>query len=149
VSRKRRAPSQSTAPIRRDYLRSLGDDIEAALALIVHDIVATGALTADEADAVVRIRASFHLEDQLENGVEPRAHETALWVAEAVQEDLIEGVGVGDRLTTWPACPDHPNHPLWLRSGQEDLARRGGVLLDDPVWTCTTTHRPVAELGQL
>jgi hypothetical protein len=73
----------------------------------------------------------------------------ALWVAEAVQEDLIEGIGVSDRLVTWPLCPDHPNHPLWLRSSQENFARRGGELLDDPVWTCTTTRRPVAELGRL
>src|SRR4051794_37619531 len=82
VSPRHRSPSRTTRPIRRDYLRSFGDDIDAALALIVRDIVATGALTADEAGAAVRIQAAFHLEDQVENGVEPRADETALWVAE-------------------------------------------------------------------
>jgi hypothetical protein len=136
-------------PVRRDYLRSLGDNIDAALALIVHDIVATGALTAEEAAAAVHIQTAFHLEDQVENGIEPRADETALWVAEAVQENLIEGSGVGHRLVAWPPCPKHPNHPLWLRSPDENFRRSGDDLPDDPVWTCTTTGLPVAELGGL
>jgi hypothetical protein len=130
-------------------LQSLGDDIDAALALIVRDIVATGALTADEAGAAVRIQAAFHLEDQVENGIEPRADETALWVAEAVQENLIEGLGPSNRLVTWPSCPEHPNHPLWLRSPDENFARSGDGLRSDPVWTCTVTGKPVAELGGL
>jgi hypothetical protein len=36
--------------------------------------------------------------------------------------------------TTWPACPFHPTHPLWLHDEQ---------------WVCERTHRPVAGLGDL
>jgi hypothetical protein len=43
MSREHRRPSRPAAAVRRDYLRVLGDDVDAALALIVHDVVATGA----------------------------------------------------------------------------------------------------------
>lgn len=36
--------------------------------------------------------------------------------------------------TTWPACPLHRRHPLWLHDGH---------------WTCTESQVPVAPLGQL
>lgn len=36
--------------------------------------------------------------------------------------------------TTWPHCPAHPNHPLWLEEG---------------AWRCSTTGEPVAALGDL
>jgi hypothetical protein len=36
--------------------------------------------------------------------------------------------------TSWPACPLHHRHPLWLRDGQ---------------WTCAESRVPVAPLGQL
>ena len=36
--------------------------------------------------------------------------------------------------TTWPACPFHPHHPLWLHNEQ---------------WMCEQTQTPVAPLGGL
>jgi hypothetical protein len=36
--------------------------------------------------------------------------------------------------TTWPSCPLHPCHPLWLHDGR---------------WTCAESRVPVALLGQL
>ena len=36
--------------------------------------------------------------------------------------------------TTWPACPHHPNHPLWLDKGW---------------WVCAQTKARVAALGSL
>jgi hypothetical protein len=36
--------------------------------------------------------------------------------------------------TTWPACPFHPNHPLWLHEGQ---------------WVCEQNKTRVAPLGSL
>jgi hypothetical protein len=36
--------------------------------------------------------------------------------------------------TTWPACPHHPNHPLWFSDGW---------------WRCARTDEPVARLGAL
>jgi hypothetical protein len=36
--------------------------------------------------------------------------------------------------TTWPACPHHPNHPLWFSEGW---------------WRCERIHEPIATLGAL
>jgi hypothetical protein len=36
--------------------------------------------------------------------------------------------------TTWPACPYHPNHPLWFSDGW---------------WRCERITDPVAGLGEL
>jgi hypothetical protein len=36
--------------------------------------------------------------------------------------------------TTWPACPEHANHPLWLVDGW---------------WRCDVSGTAVAELGRL
>lgn len=36
--------------------------------------------------------------------------------------------------TSWPKCPDHPNHPLWFSNGW---------------WECQATRRRVAPLGGL
>ena len=35
---------------------------------------------------------------------------------------------------TWPACPHHPNHPLWLVDGH---------------WTCTQAGLVIGPLGEL
>jgi hypothetical protein len=66
-------------------------------------------------------------------GTEP-AGLTALWVAENLQERVIE-----TRLNTWPACPEHSHHPLWLSS----------PLDFDAAWTCPASGRPIARLGTL
>ena len=36
--------------------------------------------------------------------------------------------------TTWPACPHHPNHPLWFSDGW---------------WRCDRIDAPIARLGML
>lgn len=36
--------------------------------------------------------------------------------------------------TTWPHCPAHPNHPLWLEDG---------------AWRCSELGKPAAKLGDL
>ena len=36
--------------------------------------------------------------------------------------------------TTWPSCPFHPNHPLWLSDGW---------------WRCERIEEPIARLGAL
>lgn len=36
--------------------------------------------------------------------------------------------------TTWPACPRHPNHPLWYRDG---------------AWWCARDRIAVASLGEV
>ena len=54
-------------------------------------------------------------------------------LAESVQQRLHD-----DRVdTSWPACPEHPNHPLRLRGGPP------------VVWTCPATNETVCALGDL
>ena len=122
------------------YLRALGSDVAAGLALVVHDVVVTGALPRSEAEAAVRIRAADYFESLEHDGVEPDAGDVAVWTAEAVQGDLIEGLGCSPRLATWPVCPDHRHHPLWLRSADRGTGHEQEPV-DDPVWTCPD-HEP-------
>lgn len=132
-----------------DYLRSLGDDTDAALQLLVHDLVSTRILPDGEARAAVRTRAQDHLESQHEMGLEVNALETAVWVTEAIQEDIIEGLGLDQRVINWPACPRHPQHPMWLVEGRQSPATSPLVPTCDPVWTCITDNEAIAELGCL
>jgi hypothetical protein len=39
--------------------------------------------------------------------------------------------------TTWPRCPEHGNHPLWLNDDEI------------PAWACPTTHTTVRAVGEL
>jgi hypothetical protein len=147
VSSKRRRHLPEDSLVRPDYLRALGTDFEAGLSLLVHDLTATGVMNQEQAERSVRLRAADHLRHSTENGLSIYAEETAVWVTEAIQEDIIEGLG-RVRLVTWPACPDHPNHPMWLRSNDEAHASSGEPQTD-PAWTCLTTKRAIAELGHL
>jgi hypothetical protein len=71
-----------------------------------------------------------------------------VWVAEAVQEDIIEGRGTKPGMITWPSCPLHPQHPLWLQ-GRNLTPPSISRDEHDPVWTCVTSNRQIAELGRL
>lgn len=57
-----------------------------------------------------------------------------LRVAEEVQQHLHDTFTD----TSWPPCPMHPNHPLWLE--EEDVPL---------VWRCPKSGAGVAPLGQL
>ena len=60
----------------------------------------------------------------------PEAYGTEERLVEDVQQDFHDlFVDV-----TWPACPRHPNHPLWYRDG---------------AWWCETDGVAVARLGEL
>lgn len=87
--------------------------------------------------------------DASAGGIDYDAADTALWIAEAVQEDMIEGHDGLPRMVTWPACPDHPAHPLWLKRSGEDDPNTDQADWHDPAWTCTRTGVVIAELGEL
>ena len=125
----------ATPAVRPHYLRAYDDDLPGALALVVHDIVATQALSGTEARALVIYYTEMH---EPPYGAHP--HETALWVAEAVQEHFMDGDARQPPRINWPECPQHPEHPLWLANDTDDT---------DPAWTCPATEKPVAELGKL
>ncbi len=56
------------------------------------------------------------------------------WVVDDVQQ-ILHDTFVD---TTWPQCPRHLRHPLWLRLHN-----------DEPVWFCDSDNMPVAKLGEL
>lgn len=58
----------------------------------------------------------------------------AIKVAQEVQQRLHDTFAD----TTWPACPLHPHHPLWLDDGP-----------DRPAWRCVTAEVEIAPLGAL
>jgi hypothetical protein len=58
----------------------------------------------------------------------------AIKVAEEVQQRLHDTFVD----TTWPACPLHPYHPLWLDNER-----------DRPAWRCATAEVEIAPLGAL
>ncbi len=131
--------------MRPHYLTDLGNDLEAALALAVHDLVATQMMSADAALAAVAYRADLRRRalQGPESDFEEGAGATVVCAVEDLQQDILEGItSLGPRspsAVVWPRCPAHPSHPLWLRSEGES----------DPAWTCPTTQKVVAELGDL
>ena len=131
-----------------DYLQALGGDVDAGLGLIIHDLVTTKALSRADATRIVRRRADEYRRGASRTGMSGNAGATTFWVAEAVQEDLIEGLGTPAQ--TWPICPDHPHHPLWLQPRDPDNDTYVDVDRPvDPVWTCIVSGRRIATLGQL
>jgi len=92
------------------YLRAYDDDRDGALDLVIHDLRTSG------------------LDEQGPGWV------VALWVAQSAQEHVIE-----NGANTWPTCPEHPWHPLWLAPELDPRAS----------WTCTSTGVAHGRLGEL
>lgn len=89
--------------------------------LISHDVAATVGDSFDDVivEVAARIRSlGFTLEDYRQKVVDE--------VQQYMHEAHID--------TTWPACPMHQNHPLWMTDGW---------------WRCERTGVPIAELGAL
>lgn len=98
---------------------------EHAVSVVAADLVATLGSGPGEADEIAR-REAQHL-------ARWTGDNEAFELAEKVQQWLMDTFID----TTWPSCPDHPNHPLWL-SGD-----------DPPMWTCPRTGQQFCQLGQL
>jgi hypothetical protein len=117
------------------YLRQYDDDLGAALSLVVRDLCSTLGWTQERAESVVWPKAELRRDFvELGGGVEA-AGATALWVADAVQDDLLDRPA----MRLWPRCPTHGSHPL-------SLAPEGSP---DAAWTCPETGDRVAHLGDL
>jgi hypothetical protein len=102
--------------------------------LTSHDLQVTKGW--DESRATTLARREADSQAPLELWTDPGEDESsfAMAVAEEVQQYLHDTF----EDTTWPACPTHTNHPLWLERSN------GG-----PVWRCPTTHLGYGELGSL
>ena len=111
------------------FLRRYDDDLVGALELVVRDLLTAGY---DRAAAQTLTRRATG--DRLEFGIEEAGGETALWVIERLQEDLLEELPSH----VWPACPEHRSHPLWIDRIDPDAR-----------WTCIASGRRYARLGEL
>ena len=112
-------PCAIVNPVGPSARRPLDDVVR----LVAADLASTMGWTQEQADRVARrtavARAGFG--------------RAAVDVAEEVQQWLHDTF----LDTTWPACPEHGSHPLWLEDESE------------PAWTCPATRRRFSALGQL
>jgi aminoglycoside N3'-acetyltransferase len=112
---------ESISPDARAALEAAERDREdrRVVRLLERDIVAT--LGSDHGALVeeLALRAGQLFEDDL-------ARRTVDGVQQYFHDTFVD--------TTWPACPRHPNHPLWFR---------------DDAWWCERDGTAVAALGQL
>jgi hypothetical protein len=109
-----------------------GEQVRQAVDLIARDLHATLGWEFARAEAVALREAQVVAEWDFDE-VWP-ADSYALKVAEEVQQWLHDTF----RATTWPACPHHLRHPLWLDT--EHLRS---------VWRCTQNEVDIAPLGSL
>jgi hypothetical protein len=107
------------------------NELAQAVALITHDLAATLGWNPRRAttfaEEIVGVGART-------DGWDAAWGSYAIKLAEDVQQQLHDTFVH----TTWPACPLHPQHPLWL-DGEHDRA----------VWRCTRTGVDIAPLGSL
>lgn len=87
---------------------------------IAADLVATLGYTSDEARRVVRSVGSGQCGDL---GMTSVAEVVQQWLHDTFLD------------TTWPQCPEHRRHPLWLDEAEP------------PMWTCDETEKPMCALG--
>jgi hypothetical protein len=105
-----------------------------AVTRVAHDLSATLGWDAQQAAAYAEqtIGASFGVAG-VEDWIAARGS-FAVKLAEDVQQQLHDTFVD----TTWPTCPLHPRHPLWL----DDERSRA-------VWRCTKSGVDIAPLGSL
>ena len=110
------------------FSRITPEDEARAVALLTNDVEAT---IGSGQEYVIRNEASTRRAFLNEpDTIDRTADEYLDMVAEEVQQ-YFHDCFVD---TTWPACPFHRQHPLWLHQG---------------TWTCEQLQAPVAALGAL
>jgi hypothetical protein len=109
-----------------------GDQMQQAASLIARDLHATLGWELDRAEAEALREAQLVAAWDFDGG---RSADTyVLVVAEQLQQWLHDT----HQHTTWPPCPRHPRHPLWL-DGSHNRS----------VWRCTQDAVDIAPLGSL
>lgn len=109
-------------------------NIEEAAALVGRDLTATLGFPSETAEALARREAGAAAE--IMNEWDDDDVSWPLFLARVVEESQR---WLHDTFldTTWPACPAHRNHPLWLNDDQI------------PGWTCAATNTTVCAVGEL
>jgi hypothetical protein len=103
-------------------------EAEAAVEGLVRDMLSTLPWTRERVDRMVQFEARVVGEVDHERGT------FAWWLVEHIQADIHH-----EGESTWPTCPQHRSHPLWLR--YEDHP--------DFWWVCRSDDIPIAQLGRL
>jgi hypothetical protein len=109
-----------------------GEQVRQAVSLIARDLHATLGWELDRAEAEA-LRAAQVVAEWDFDGFWP-ADSYALNVAQQVQQWLHDT----HQHVTWPPCPRHLRHPLWLDDAHNRL-----------VWRCAQDAVDVAPLGSL
>ena len=121
----------------RDTLGGMGvdqTDIEQATTLVARDLIATLGLPTETAEALARREAVAAAE--IMNEWDDDDVSWPLFLARVVEEtqQWLHDTFVD---TTWPRCPEHANHPLWLNDDES------------AGWACAATNTMVCPVGQL
>jgi hypothetical protein len=107
---------------RREASSGVSDGDEArVIALIRADVEATIGVGNDEPIVEAAARRRLHVGDPV-----AYVDEVVDDVQQFFHDTFVD--------TTWPACPHHPNHPLWI---------------SDRWWRCERIEEPIARLGAL
>jgi hypothetical protein len=109
--------------------------VDQVVALVGRDLSATLGWDSGRAEAVVRAEAENQAHVEVW-GDDPEVDSAfILKVAEETQQVLHDTF----EDTTWPTCPVHMQHPLWLEPGTGEL----------PTWRCPADHTSYGRLGEL
>lgn len=109
-------------------------NVAQAVALVSRDLAATLGLSSETAEALARREAIAAA--KIMNEWDDDEVSWPLFLARVVEEtqQWLHDTFID---TTWPRCPEHQNHPLWL----ELNVSRG--------WACASTSTTVCPVGQL
>ncbi len=109
-------------------------EIEQATTLVARDLIATLGFPTETAEALARREAVATAE--IMNEWDEDEVSSPLFLARVVEEtqQWLHDTFID---TTWPRCPEHANHPLWLNDDES------------AGWTCAATNTTVCPVGQL
>ena len=109
-------------------------NVAQAVALVSRDLSATLGLSRETAEALARREAVAAAE--IMNEWDDDEVSWPLFLARVVEEtqQWLHDTFID---TTWPRCPEHESHPLWLNDDES-----GG-------WACAATNTTVCPVGQL
>lgn len=97
-------------------------EVVKAVALLTQDVVST----LGPAYAAVVTASATNIREFVDHDYEYFIQRVAEEVQQEFHDCFID--------TTWPACPRHPNHPLWFHDGS---------------WCCEQDGVAIARLGEL
>ena len=109
-------------------------NVAQAVALVSMDLSATLGLPSERAEALARREVVAAAE--IMNEWDDDEVSWPLFLARVVEEtqQWLHDTFID---TTWPRCPEHGNHPLWLNDDES------------PAWACASTNTTVCPVGHL